>query len=360
MFLQDLGATPTDIGLVFGVGNIVAAMSFVPIGLAADRWGGKRFLVGLWVASTLGAAAFLPLEDWHWAFFGSTLYWTGSAAFPLLSSHLASTTPRGRLGGELGIVYGAFFLGTIFAAPFAGSVGAAFGLRAGIAISVVAFALSTLATLRLANIPPVQATEGPPLPRAFWILIAVTPFAALIAVIVNPLFPVYVRDVAAVPLEQVGVFVGLVALGSAVFSAANGRLADSVGPVPALIGAGTVLTFGAAVIALAGHDRAPLAFGSFLLGSQTAANPVLVSALARVLPPARAAFGYTGFQLAYALGFGGGGLLAGVLYDADPLLPLLVQLSLAIPVTATVAVIVSRVLRAREAVGSSPRATSLG
>ena len=327
------------------MGNVLAALTFIPIGLAADRWGGKRFMVGLWIASTLGAAAFVPLSDWHGAFFGSVLYWSGSAAFPLLSSHLASTTPRARLGGELGIVYGAFFLGTIFASPFAGSIAATFGLRTALAFSVIAFALSSVATLWLADIAPAKPVDGPPLTRAFWVLMAVTPFAALIAVIVNPLFPVYVRDIAAVPLEQVGVFVGLVALGSAVFSAANGRVADAVGPVPALIGAGVALTLGAAVIALAGHQVALLGLGSLLLGSQTAANPVLVSALARVLPPARAALGYTGFQLAYALGYGSGGLLSGLLYDSDPLLPLLVQIALAIPVTATVAVIVSRVMR---------------
>jgi MFS family permease len=334
---------------VFGLGNIVAAMAFIPMGLAADRWGGKRFMVGLWIASTLGAALFLPLTDWHGAFVGSILYWSGSAAFPLLSAHLASSTPRSRLGGELGIVYGAFFFGTIFASPFAGSVGAAFGLRAAIGLSVVAFALSTLSTLPLADIPPAKHADGPPLPRAFWTLMAVTPLAALIAVIVNPLFPVYVRDIAAVPLEQVGIFVGLVALGSALFSALNGRLADRLGPVPTIVGAGGVLTLGAALIALAGHSVPVLALGSLLLGSQTAANPVLVSALARVLPPARAGLGYTGFQLAYALGFGGGGLLSGVLYDSDPLLPLLVQIALAIPVTATVAVIVARVIRGRTA-----------
>jgi predicted MFS family arabinose efflux permease len=107
------------------------------------------------------------------------------------------------------------------------------------------------------------------------------------------------------------------------------------------------------LIALSGHNEATLGLGSLLLGSQTAANPVLVSALARVLPPARAGLGYTGFQLVYALGFGGGGLLSGLLYDADPLLPLLVQIALAIPVTATVAVIVARVLRSRDAVASA-------
>jgi MFS family permease len=338
---------------VFGAGNLLAALTFLPIGLAADRWGGKRLMVGLWVASTVGAAAFLPLTDWHGAFVGSFLYWIGGAAFPLLSAHLAATTPRTRLGGELGIVYGAFFLGTIFAAPFAGSIGAALGLRAGIAVGVVAFAISSAFTLRLASLPPAKPAAGPPLPRSFWTLLVVTPFAAMISVIVNPLFPVYVRDIAAVPLERVGVFVGLVALGSAVSSAVNGRIGDRFGAVPAIVGSGAVLTLGAATIALSGHAEPTLAMGSLLLGSQTAATPVLVSALARVLPRSRAGLGYTGFQLAYGLGFGGGGVLSGVLYDADPLLPLLVQIALALPVTATVAVIVARVVRPRDALASA-------
>lgn len=330
---------------MFGVGNVVAAMSFVPIGLAADRWGGKKLMVGTWIASAVGAATFLLVNDWHLAILGSALYWTGTAAFPLLSAHLAATTPRRRLGTELGVVYGAFFLGTIFASPFAGAIGIELGLRGGIAVGVAAFALSAAVTFFLASLPPAPATVSAPMPRAFWTLMAVTPLAAFVSVIVNPLFPVYVHDIAAVPLERVGIFVALVALGAALSSAINGRIADAFGPIPAIVGAGLVLAAGGAVIALSGRNEIPLAFGALLLGTQTAANPVLIAALSRVLPPARAGLGYTGFQLVYALGVGGGGVLSGVLYDADALLPLLVQMALAIPVTVAVAVIVARVLR---------------
>jgi len=98
LFLKDLGATPTDIGLVFGAGNVLAAMTFLPIGLAADRWGAKPLMVGAWIASTVGAAAFLPLTDWHGAFVGSFLYWIGSAAFPLLVfSRISLIVPSRRM-----------------------------------------------------------------------------------------------------------------------------------------------------------------------------------------------------------------------------------------------------------------------
>jgi MFS family permease len=330
---------------VFAAGNILAAITFVPIGLLADRWDRRRVLIAVWFASTLGAAAFLPLTDWRPAFVGSVLYWIGSASLPLMSAHLAATTPRARLAGELGAVYGAFFLGTVLASPLAGSVAAAIGLRGGIAVATFAFVVSSAFTLAIARTPVIPHVPGPPLPRSFWTLVAIVPLAALISTIVNPLFSVYLREIAGVSLDRVGIYVGLVALGAAVSSAIDGRIADRFGAIPALVGAGAVLTLGAALVALAGHNEPALALGSLLLGAQSAANPVMAAALERVLPAARAAVGYTGFQLVFALGFGLGGLLSGVLYDADPLLPLLVQIALALPITATVAVIVARIMR---------------
>ena len=85
---------------------------------------------------------------------------------------------------------------------------------------------------------------------------------------------------------------------------------------------------------------------------QTAMGLGFVSAVFDNIPLTALALkqgGYDWGMLAYAVGFGGGGLLAGVLYDADPLLPLLVQVALAIPVTASVAVVVTRIVRARAA-----------
>lgn len=349
LFLKELGATPTDIGIVIGLGNVVAALTFLPIGLAADRVGRKPLIVLTWAASTVGGLAFLPLTEWHGAFVGSILYWIGSAALPVTNAHLISVVPRARLGSDLGLVYGAFFLGTILGSPFAGPLAATLGLRGALAVGVVVFIASTLLTLLLRNSPPPARVVTPPLPRAFWTLLAVTPLAALVANLVNPLFSVFVRDVVDVPLERVGVYVGLIALGAALLSATSGRISDRLGPGPAVIGAGVALTLGAGIVALAGRSEPALGLGALLLGAQSAPNPVLAAALERVLPPSRSALGYSGFQLVYALGFGTGGVLSGVLYDADALLPLLVQVALALPVTVTVAIIVSRIVRARHA-----------
>jgi hypothetical protein len=119
-------------------GNVIAAMTFVPIGLAADRWGGKRLMVGTWVVSTIGAAAFLPLSDWRGAFVGSVLYWVGSCGLSAAVRSSRIEHPAPPAGDRARIVYGAFFFGTILASPFAGAVASAFGLRGGIAVGCVA------------------------------------------------------------------------------------------------------------------------------------------------------------------------------------------------------------------------------
>ena len=76
--------------------------------------------------------------------------------------------------------------------------------------------------------------------------------------------------------------------------------------------------------------------------------------LERVVPPARAALGYASFQLVYAAGFGAGGIAAGSLYDADPHLPMLVTVALALPVAVVFAIVVARIT------GGHPRATAPG
>ncbi len=336
---------------MFGAGNAVAVLLFLPVGFAADRLGRKPLLVACWASSTIGAATFLPLQEWHGAFIGSALYWAGSAAVPVLSAQLAATTPRRALGRAFGLVFGAYFFGNIFASPFAGAIGAVTSLRAVIALGVVAFVLSTALVLLLRVSAPARSVAGARLPRPFWTLLAITPLASLVAIVSVPLFPVYLRETAGVPLERVGIYAGLVSLGAALSSAGNGRLADEFGPAPALVGGATVLTAGAAILTFGGRSEPLLLVGALLLGATQAANPVLGAVVERILPASRIALGYSVFQLAYAIGFGGGGTVAGLLYEQDPLLPFLVTIALALPVAAVVAVVVSRV-GARAALGT--------
>lgn len=345
LYLQTLGADPGQIGLVFGVGNIAGGLLVLPAGAIADRFGRRLVIVASGVSGTLGALSLVPIDRWEWAFLSSILYWAGTAALPAMSAHVSATASRAVLGRAMGMVYGAFFVGFVVASPLAGALAAQVGMRQTILAGAVLFALSTAAALRLGAGQGAHLLVAARFPRAFWVLLALAPVGAFVAVLPTPLLPVYVRDVAGSPLELVGVYVACVSVGSAAFSALGGRLADRSGAAPAVLANALLLTIGCAIAALLASNGILVAIGLVLAGANVASNPVLAAVLERVVPRARLALGYAAFQLVYAVGFGVGGIAAGALYDTDPHLPLVVTIALALPVAMVFAVVVTRIGR---------------
>jgi MFS family permease len=345
LYLQTLGADPGQIGLVFGIGNIAGGLLVLPAGAIADRVGRRIVIVASGVSGTIGALSLVLLDHWELAIASSILYWAGTAALPVMSAHVAATASRAVLGRAMGMVYGAFFVGFIVASPFAGTFAARLGMRETIFLGATFFALSTVATLRLAAGRGAHLLARGPFPRAFWALLILAPIGAFVAVLPTPLLPVYVRQVVDAPLELVGIYVACLSLGSALFSATAGRLADRFGPAPAILANAFLLTAGSAIAALLAGTGVFVAIGLVLAGANVASNPVFAALLERIVPPARAALGYASFQLVYAAGFGAGGIAAGALYDTDPHLPLLVTVALALPVAMVFALVVGRVAR---------------
>src|SRR5207247_9991833 len=116
-------------------------------------------------------------------------------------------------------------------------------------------------------------------------------------------------------------------------------------------GAAGVMTAASVLMPRSGRAEPLVGLAALLLGATQAANPVVASAVERIIPPARAAQGYATYQVAFALGFGAGGTTAGFLYDADPLLPFIATAALALPVAAIVAAVLLRSLGPGEGSG---------
>ncbi|MDP9320845.1 MAG: MFS transporter [Chloroflexota bacterium] len=360
LYLQTLGADPGQIGLVFGIGNLAGGLLILPAGMIADRYGRRLIIVGGGVCGTVGTLSLVLLDHWEWAIASSILYWAGTVGLPVFSAHIAASAPRAMLGRAMGAVYGAFFIGFIVASPLAGTLAARLGMRTAILVGAAFFGLSTVTTIGLGAGRGAHLLGRAKFPPAFWALLALVPIGSFVAVLPTPLLPVYVREVADSPLELVGLYVACLGLGSAVFSVVAGRLADRFGPAPAVIANALVLTLGCAMAALLASNGMFVAIGLVLVGANVASNPVLAALLERIVPPARAALGYATFQLVYAAGFGAGGIAAGALYDADPHLPMLVTVALALPVAAIVALVVARIARtdARAAAPIESRGTT--
>jgi MFS family permease len=72
LYLQSLGADPSQIGLVFGVGTIVGGLLVIPAGAIADRRGRRIVIVLSGVSGTVGALSLVAIDRWEWAFASSS------------------------------------------------------------------------------------------------------------------------------------------------------------------------------------------------------------------------------------------------------------------------------------------------
>src|SRR5436305_1327475 len=79
--------------------------------------------------------------------------------------------------------------------------------------------------------------------------------------------PSYLRAVAAVPRERLGVYVALVWVGATVLAVLAGRLADDIGAIPAVLGAAGLVTAACVLMALSGRSEPLVAFSALLLGA---------------------------------------------------------------------------------------------
>src|SRR6185503_9463538 len=92
-YLQSLGATALIIGVYDALKTLLGAVYAYPGGVAVDRWGHRRALVGFTALSLIGYALVLLFPSWQALLGGMFLFLAWSslslpAMFSLVASHL--------------------------------------------------------------------------------------------------------------------------------------------------------------------------------------------------------------------------------------------------------------------------------
>lgn len=302
-------------------------------------------MVGIALAGAGGLAALLPLTHWPGAFVGSVLLWSSTTLGPVMNARVMVATSREVMARAMGSLIAASFIGSTLASPFAGALAAAFGTRMPLIVGAGAFVLAAIPLARLSVPAQREPARGPVVPRRLWPILAVVPVAALVAALPIPLLPLYLRDVAQVPLERIGLHVALMGVGTAAFAWLSGRLADAFGATAALLADGALLALGAITLVLVSGSEAAVAVAIVLIGANLAPLPVLSAAVEPHLVLERRAAGFAAVGFVFGIGASAGSVLAGMLYEVDAPLPYLATAALALPVITILAVAVRRVAR---------------
>ncbi|MGH9175656.1 MAG: MFS transporter, partial [Vicinamibacterales bacterium] len=90
IFIESLGATPAQIGLVVGGGAVVRTLLAIPAGSLADRFPLKPVMVGMMGIPILGAAGLAVATEWWHALAGAVLMDLSAVGIPATSAYIAA------------------------------------------------------------------------------------------------------------------------------------------------------------------------------------------------------------------------------------------------------------------------------
>jgi MFS family permease len=318
IYLKSLGSDEQQIGLILGLFGVSMAITHIPAGRLADRFGRRPLLFASWImglASTvvMAWARELPL-------FVAGMLGYGLTAFVIspLNSYVTAARRRWPVTTALTLVTATFSTGMVLGPVTGGWIGDQYGLRTVYFVSAGFFLVSTLFILFIQKQPiDHQDPEAPPPAlrsnRRFISYLGIVAFAMFAMYLAQPLTPNFLEDVRGMSLGNVGIIFTLGALGNALIAIFLGRMNPYGG---FLVAQGMVAAF--AFIIWRGTGLPLLALGYFLLGGFRAARPVAMSQARELVHESQMGLTYGVMETVNSIVFILTPPLAGFIYKIDP------------------------------------------
>jgi MFS family permease len=335
IYIQQLGATPAQIGGVLALAGLGLTLAYLPGGLLADRAPRKLLLLIGWVLGIVGALMLAFAPDWRGAIPGILIYSLSALCVPAISLTIADSAGKAPLARVLTLTYAGYWAGNIVSPWVGGWLARLTDMRTVYVAAAICFAASTLVML-LISVKPRQAAARPIALPSMGALrlgggLGGIVFAMFLFMYIGlPLAPNFMRD-AGWSVESIGLLGSLNALGVTLLSPALGRW--SARRRQRGVWAAQALMWGALAALLIGAGALPpLVYLAFLLRSGYSACRSLANAILAERIPAEnrgLAFGLTEASVACAQMVAP--YLAGQLYSRQPAAPLWAGLAL-IPV----------------------------
>ena len=328
IYLAQLGADVVQVGFVLGLAGAAMAITHIPAGILADRFGRKTMMIVAWIVGTVSTVLMFLASSLQLFVTALVLYYLTSFVMSPLSSYV--TTARGgwSTGRALTTVSASFNAGAVIGPVTGGLLAAGLGIRPLFGIAALLFILSTvmLYVLRDQPLDPPHA-EGrfrPLLANRNVARILIVVFVSMLALSLSfPLTPLYLNEVRGLTIAQVGSMGSFFALGIVVLNLTLGRSQARRGSMIA-----QVLAAGSVILLWRGMSLPVFAMGYFLAGGTRTARSLFSAQVERVVERFHLglAFGVTETIASSTLIVAP--LLAGLLYQRDPASPYPVSLAL--------------------------------
>jgi MFS family permease len=307
-----------EIGLVLGAFGFSMAITHIPAGRLADRFGRRPLLIIAWVlglVSTLimGMAFALPL-------FLIGLFGYGLTAFVAapLSSYVTAARGEWPIGTVLSLTTATFGMGTVLGPITGGWVGDHYGMRMSFIVAAVIFVLSNVFIIFIERQPIDQHDPAAPPPtlisnQRFVILMGVLAFAIFAMYLAQPLTPNFLAGVRGLSLSQTGIIFTAGALGNSLMAILFSRVHPQRG---FLIAQALVIFF--AFLIWKGASLPIFMLGYFLLGGFRAGRPMVMTQARELVHDSQMGLTYGIMETISAVIFVLTPPIAGILFEYDP------------------------------------------
>jgi len=330
LYLEQLGATPEEVGAVLSLAALTVASSFVPGGLLADRLDRKHVMIAGWLSGVFAPLLMVLAGDWRAFLIGFSLYNLSAFVIPAINAYVAQASGGAPLERIFPIVYAGFSIGSVIGPQVSRVLLTVTDVRGVLVVSSALFAVSTLAVsfverqparhrAALNGSPSLRASIGGALrpARAFYRSMFAIIFAMAIGIQLIPNF----LDRLGWRMADVSGIGSAQAFGVTILSVGIGHLSAGRGRRGLLLAQGLVFaamaafTFG--VPAWSGFAVA----GYFLLGGYQTARQQAAAQVVSYVPPEYQGTGFALAETVGALGLAAASLVSGVLFASDPARP---------------------------------------
>jgi DHA1 family multidrug resistance protein-like MFS transporter len=319
LYLEQLGATPLQIGAIIGGYGFAGILVHMPAGYLADHIGRRPVMLAGWLLGLLSTVIMLAAKTLPLYIAGMFLY--ASTTFVVAPMNSYVTSARGNFSVQriLTLVSIGYNLGAIIGPIVGGTIGEHFGFRIIYLFAVCIFIISNL-IIYFIHSQPVEIENRSEngkslLSNSNFILFTFFLFFSFFAMYLpQPLTPNYLQNDQGFNLVKIGQFYAINAIGIVLFNLVLGHFEAKTGFILSQV---FMLLYSAILWKTGGEFWLIIAF--FLLGGFRSARSMATAMIRSLVNPANMGFAYGIAETMGSVALIAAPLLAGYLYGQNPL-----------------------------------------
>ena len=234
LYLQQLGANPVTIGVIFGSAGIAMTVAHIPAGHLADRIGRKPLLLASWILAMVATWSMALAPSLTFFVIGLLVYNLTAFVSSPLSSYITAARGNLSVGRALTMISALYNIGAVIGPWLGGQVGERFGLRTIYLIAGCLFIVSLIILLFIKPQPieqhdPNENRNGRFVNRRFVTYLSVLFLAGFSMYLAQPLSSNYLQNQHQLTLESIGVLGSISGLGIVALNLGLGNLKAHIG-----------------------------------------------------------------------------------------------------------------------------------